>query len=154
MTRRPRLRTLLSAAAVVLAGLTAPALRAADPPPAPAWRTFVDVDGKPLPFKTDAELLEFLRTAEPPSETHLSGGINFPRKGGLEKDGLKVSASPWGPDDEIGRLNWITPETNAAIDGRGAASHSPQPVRPPARTRTRQASWLPSPISWTSGIDR
>jgi kynurenine formamidase len=33
----------------------------------------------------------------------------------LEKDGLKVSASPWGPDDEIGRLNWITPETNAAI---------------------------------------
>jgi kynurenine formamidase len=40
----------------------------------------------------------------------------------LEKDGLKVSASPWGPDDEIGRLNWITPDTNAAIldhlDGR------------------------------------
>jgi kynurenine formamidase len=33
----------------------------------------------------------------------------------LEKDGLKVSASPWGPEDEIGRLNWITPETNAAI---------------------------------------
>ena len=32
-----------------------------------------------------------------------------------EIDGLKVSASPWGPDDEIGRLNWITPETNAAI---------------------------------------
>ena len=40
----------------------------------------------------------------------------------LEKDGLKVSASPWGKDDEIGRLNWITPDTNAAIldhlDGR------------------------------------
>jgi len=32
-----------------------------------------------------------------------------------EIDGLKVSASPWGADDEIGRLNWITPETNAAI---------------------------------------
>src|SRR2546428_6531584 len=32
-----------------------------------------------------------------------------------EVDGLKVSASPWGPDDEIGRLNWITPDTNAAI---------------------------------------
>jgi kynurenine formamidase len=32
-----------------------------------------------------------------------------------EIDGLKVSASPWGLDDEIGRLNWITPETNAAI---------------------------------------
>lgn len=39
-----------------------------------------------------------------------------------DQDGLKVSKSPWGPDDEIGRLNWITPETNAAIldhlDGR------------------------------------
>ena len=33
----------------------------------------------------------------------------------LEQDGLKVSKSPWGPDDEIGRLNWITPETNKAI---------------------------------------
>jgi kynurenine formamidase len=33
----------------------------------------------------------------------------------IDKDGLKVSKSPWGPDDEIGRLNWITPETNRAI---------------------------------------
>lgn len=32
-----------------------------------------------------------------------------------EQDGLKVSKSPWGPDDEIGRLNWITPDTNRAI---------------------------------------
>ena len=39
-----------------------------------------------------------------------------------EQDGLKVSKSPWGADDEIGRLNWITPETTAAVldhlDGR------------------------------------
>jgi kynurenine formamidase len=33
----------------------------------------------------------------------------------LERDGVKVSKSPWGADDEIGRLNWITPETNRAI---------------------------------------
>jgi kynurenine formamidase len=33
----------------------------------------------------------------------------------LDRDGVKVSKSPWGPDDEIGRLNWITPETNRAI---------------------------------------
>ena len=33
----------------------------------------------------------------------------------LEREGVKVSKSPWGPDDEIGRLNWITPETNKAI---------------------------------------
>ena len=31
----------------------------------------------------------------------------------LERDGVKVSRSPWGPDDEIGRLNWITPESTA-----------------------------------------
>ena len=33
----------------------------------------------------------------------------------VDKDGLKVSKSPWGPDDEIGRLNWITPESNKRI---------------------------------------
>ena len=33
----------------------------------------------------------------------------------LEQDGLQVSKSPWGPDDEIGRLNWITAESNRAI---------------------------------------
>jgi kynurenine formamidase len=33
----------------------------------------------------------------------------------LDQDGVKVSKSPWGADDEIGRLNWITTETNRAI---------------------------------------
>jgi hypothetical protein len=28
----------------------------------------------------------------------------------FDDDGLQVSRSPWGEDDEIGRLNWITPE--------------------------------------------
>jgi kynurenine formamidase len=32
-----------------------------------------------------------------------------------EREGLKVSRSPWGPDDEIGRLNWLTPDGNRAI---------------------------------------
>ena len=40
-----------------------------------------------------------------------------------EQDGLKVSKSPWGADDEIGRLNWITPETNAAILGHLDGRH-------------------------------
>lgn len=25
-----------------------------------------------------------------------------------EDDGRTVSRSPWGPDDQIGRLNWMT----------------------------------------------
>jgi kynurenine formamidase len=33
----------------------------------------------------------------------------------LEQGGVKVSKSPWGPDDEIGRLNWLTPDANRAI---------------------------------------
>jgi kynurenine formamidase len=41
----------------------------------------------------------------------------------LERDGVRVSKSPWGPDDQIGRLNWITPESQRQIleslDGRG-----------------------------------
>jgi kynurenine formamidase len=41
----------------------------------------------------------------------------------LERDGLKVSKSPWGPDDEIGRLNWITPESQAAILGALDGTH-------------------------------
>ncbi len=40
----------------------------------------------------------------------------------MENDGIQVSRSPWGPEDEIGRLNWITPESRRAIteqlDGR------------------------------------
>lgn len=41
----------------------------------------------------------------------------------LERDGLKVSRSPWGADDEIGRLNWITPESQAAILGQLNGAH-------------------------------
>ena len=33
----------------------------------------------------------------------------------LERDGVRVSRSPWGPDDTIGRLNWITPATRADL---------------------------------------
>jgi kynurenine formamidase len=40
----------------------------------------------------------------------------------LERDGVTVARSPWGPDDEIGRLNLMSPETQSAIleqlDGR------------------------------------
>jgi kynurenine formamidase len=40
----------------------------------------------------------------------------------LDRDGVKASKSPWGAEDEIGRLNWITPESNREIlehlDGR------------------------------------
>lgn len=36
----------------------------------------------------------------------------------FEQDGLRVSRSPWGSRDEIGRLNWMTPESRAAVVAR------------------------------------
>ena len=33
----------------------------------------------------------------------------------LDRGGVKVSKSPWGSGDEIGRLNWITKESTRAI---------------------------------------
>jgi kynurenine formamidase len=41
----------------------------------------------------------------------------------LNRDGVKVSKSPWGSGDEIGRLNWITKETNRAILDHLDGSH-------------------------------
>ncbi|MGH2991791.1 MAG: cyclase family protein [Solirubrobacterales bacterium] len=40
----------------------------------------------------------------------------------LDRDGLRVSRSPWGPDDEIGRLNWLTPERQADVLARADGS--------------------------------
>ena len=36
----------------------------------------------------------------------------------IDKEGLRVSKSPWGPKDEIGRLNWLTDDSVKAILGR------------------------------------
>lgn len=36
----------------------------------------------------------------------------------IERDGTIVSESPWGPDDQIGRLNWITDESQAEVLSR------------------------------------
>jgi len=57
------------------------------------------------------------------------------------------SSTPW-------QAEWDGGVTRAAIVGRGDASHSPQPVKPPARTRTSAMSWLPSPMSAIVGMAR
>jgi kynurenine formamidase len=41
----------------------------------------------------------------------------------VNRGGVKVSKSPWGPRDVIGRLNWITRETNRAILDHLDGSH-------------------------------
>ena len=46
-------------------------------------------------------------SVEPQAETHYEPL--------LEREGVSVSRSPWGPDDEIGRMNWITPESKREV---------------------------------------
>jgi kynurenine formamidase len=36
----------------------------------------------------------------------------------IERDGTVVSRSPWGPDDQIGRLNWITADSQREVLSR------------------------------------
>lgn len=97
MIRRRHPLTVLIAGGVALAGIlaaqepAAPPAAAATAAPAAAMR-WTDPEGKPLPFRSDDELLEFLRTADVKSEKKLSGGVTFPTKLLLEKDGVRADA--------------------------------------------------------------
>ena len=55
-------------------------------------RTFIGPDGEPLPFKNDAELMEFMLNARVVQETTIGSGINRSRKVMLEKDGVRANA--------------------------------------------------------------
>jgi len=56
-------------------------------------RVFRDVDSNPLPFQTDAEAEEFLRSATVTSQRDIGTGVTKPKQLVLEKDGLKVHAA-------------------------------------------------------------
>ena len=71
-----------------LAGLLAVAL-VAQTPEAPVW---TDVDGEAVPFTTDDEILDFLRTARVVSEAPIGVGINESKKLRLEGDGVTINA--------------------------------------------------------------
>ncbi len=49
-------------------------------------------DDHPLPFKTDEEVLAFLRHADVISQKELTGGVNRPLKVRLRKDGIEANA--------------------------------------------------------------
>ncbi|MFQ5818087.1 MAG: hypothetical protein ACE5H2_09075, partial [Terriglobia bacterium] len=61
-------------------------------PPASSAQVWLDPDGKPLPFTSDAEVLEFLRTARVVRMRELGRGITRPYRVLLEKDGLRMHA--------------------------------------------------------------
>ena len=67
-------------------------LMAASASAVPTERTFRDTSGLPLPFTTDAEVLDFLSTAAVVSTSEISAGSTKPLKVVLEKDGVRMHA--------------------------------------------------------------
>lgn len=53
---------------------------------------WTDVAGEPLPFRSEDEILDFLRTARVVSEEPIGVGINDSKKLRLERDGVEVDA--------------------------------------------------------------
>jgi len=56
-------------------------------------REWLGADGEALPFRTDEEILEFLRTAEIASTEKIPVGVTAPRKALLEKGGIQAHAT-------------------------------------------------------------
>jgi hypothetical protein len=62
-------------------------------PPETPQHVWLDTKGKPLPFQSDDEILEFLRTAEVVGKKRIPIGVNRPQKLELEKDGTRAHAA-------------------------------------------------------------
>jgi len=54
------------------------------------WR---DIDGNPLPFQTDQEIIAFMRDAEIEEMEAISLGVTQPRRVVLQKDGVRMHAA-------------------------------------------------------------
>ena len=68
--------------------------RSQTPPPQTQFDGYVwlDIHGEPLPFQSDAEIEDFLRTAEVTDSTIVSEGITRPRRVVLSRDGISAHA--------------------------------------------------------------
>ncbi len=67
-----------------------PALPASDP--AAIERTWLGPDGRPLPFRNDAEVLDFLQHAKVVSMREIGQGITNPQRVELERNGVRARA--------------------------------------------------------------
>ena len=90
---------LVAAVGLMLIGTTTafPAAASQEPaitiPQSPVpLRQWIDVDGNPLPFYTDAQVKEFLSTASVGETENLPIGVTDPIRVKLEKDGKAVHA--------------------------------------------------------------
>ena len=60
--------------------------------PASLGRVWLGPDGNPLPFKTDEEVMEFMRTAKVVSVREIGEGVTRPEVVMLEKEGIQMRA--------------------------------------------------------------
>jgi hypothetical protein len=103
--RRPGVRRLALLLAVLGAAMTprtglaqasgapAPAAPAPAAPTETPRHVWLDAEGEPLPFQSDAEILEFLRTAEVVRKERIPAGVNRPQKLLLAKNGTRAHAA-------------------------------------------------------------
>jgi hypothetical protein len=89
--RKPGSKNLWSVLLLVILVSPLQAARQAGNVPSPE-RTFTGPDGKPLPFKNDAEVIDFMLKARVVDETTIGSGINRSQKVTLEKDGVRANA--------------------------------------------------------------
>ena len=80
------------AVAAPLSAISNPLQGSSSPPPTTDFSVWRGPDGKPLPFQSDEEIKEFLRTAEVTSKKRIGEGINNPWKVLLEKRGVRMHA--------------------------------------------------------------
>jgi len=90
--RRPRRVAWIAGVLLLAAGAWVQA-QESTPAPAPAPFRWTDPAGKPLPFESEDQLLDFLRTAAVTRDRVIeSGGTTLPRKLLLEKNGVRADA--------------------------------------------------------------
>ncbi len=65
----------------------------AQPSVIPRWGSWLGVDGKPLPFENDQQVIEFLRTAQVVSQERVGLGVNAISKVLLKREGTQMHAA-------------------------------------------------------------
>jgi hypothetical protein len=82
----------------------------------PRTTVWTGIDGKPLPFKTHAEIKEFLLNAEVISKHSVDTGITNPWRLVLEKNGVRANAVFRHVD--VYRENWVDPKRGPRLRWR------------------------------------
>ncbi len=78
-------------------------------------RVWLDPDGNPLPFTSDEEVIEFLRTAKVIRVREIGQGITRPKRVLLEKDGIRMNAAFRNVNEEKPIAQFVTGRTEVGF---------------------------------------